>query len=316
MKATVFILVLSMILTGCNSASIGIIGGADGPTSIIVSKTDKNQQFGIEIYKKPVRMINVDGDLYYDSGLVSDNTPRCGVMDGSLKKTVNENEIPLKSGESNFKADGYQIGTSISKEVNIDGEWVIFKKYDTYGRTLEDLKYCYYIKGRLNNATVDSEIIVLTENKDITFNDVYGPLLSSSFSALKSVSKTLFNPLISDNWGITLFADNITPQGITLKIEQFGGNCSGELQTGLSYTLEKMADDYWQILETKNGEPLTWNSIACMIKKNDITEMNINWEYGYGKLEPGFYRLKKEIMDIRAPGDFDKETYEVDFTIE
>ena len=53
-----------------------------------------------------------------------------------------------------------------------------------------------------------------------------------------------------------------------------------------------------------------------MVKMNDITEMNINWEYAYGELKPGYYRLKKEFNDFREPGDFDKETYEVYFTIE
>ncbi len=117
-------------------------------------------------------------------------------------------------------------------------------------------------------------------------------------------------------WGITLQTENVTPKGLTLKIEQFGGNPSGELQTGAAYFLETTVNDEWQEVKTKTGQPLVWNAIAYMIKKNDITEMNIDWQYAYGELNPGFYRLKKEIMDFRAPGDFDTKTYEVYFTIE
>ena len=47
-------------------------------------------------------------------------------------KKFNENEIPLKGGEANFAADGYQHATSITKEVNVDGQWRIFKKYIFY----------------------------------------------------------------------------------------------------------------------------------------------------------------------------------------
>lgn len=151
---TISILLCGLLLTACDNASIGVIGGADGPTKIIVSETSGNVKgkFGEQLEKKEIRMFNVDGDLYYDSGLVSENNPRCGTMDGELKRTVPAIEIPLKSDEANFEIDGYQNATSITKEVNIDGQWVIFKKYDLYDHTLDGLKYCYYIKGHLNNA--------------------------------------------------------------------------------------------------------------------------------------------------------------------
>ncbi len=272
--------------------------------------------FGEQLEKRPVRMINVNGELYYDSGLVSDMTPRCGTLDGALKKTVKENEIPLKSGEANFEIDGYQSATSITKEVPIDGEWVIFKKYDTYGRTLDGLKYCYYIKGHLNNAAVDSEIIVLSAEEDVTFNDVYEPLLSSQATVEAGIGKTIHNPILHDKWGVYLYADDVTPTGLTLKIEQFGGNPSGSLEFGAAYTLEKTVDDEWQPVETITGDPLVWNMLGYSIKMNDVTEIKIDWQYGYGELKAGYYRLKKEIMDFRAAGDFDEETYTVYFTIE
>jgi len=312
------LIMCSLLLTACNNTSIGVIGGADGPTKIIVSENTGNVKgkFGEQLEKKEIRMFNVDGVLYYDSGLVSEMTPRCGTMDGELKMAVSSTEIPLKSGEANFEVDGYQNATSITKEVNVDGEWVIFKKYDLYDQTLDGLKYCYYIKGHLNNAAVDSEIIVLCEKEDITFNDVYEPLLSSQLNAGAENGKILHNRITTDKWGITLYADNVTPKGITLKIEQFGGDPSGTLEYGAAYILETTVNDEWQPVETITGEPLVWNMVAYGVKMNDIAEINIDFEYGYGELKPGFYRLKKEFMDFRAPGDFDKETYEVYFTIE
>jgi len=273
-------------------------------------------QFGEQLEKKEIRMFNVDGDLYYDSGLVSENTPRCGTMDGELKKTVPENEIPLKSGEANFDVDGYQNATSITKEVNIDGKWLIFRKYDLYDRTLDGLKYCYYIKGHLNNAAVDSEMIVLSDYANVTFNDIHDSLLSSQYPAGEQKGVTHFNYISSDKWGITLYADDVTPKGMTLKIEQLGGYPTGTLEYGADYILETTVNDEWQPVETVTGEPLVWNALAYSVKMNDISELNINWEYGYGELKPGYYRLKKEFMDFRDTGDYDKETYEVYFTIE
>jgi len=319
MKRTIVLTVAlsCLMLTACDNASIGEIGGADGPTQIIVGENDGTVkgQFGEQLEKKPVRMFNVDGVLYYDTGLINENTKKCGTMDGELKKTVNENEIPLKSGEANFDVEGYQHATSITKEINIDGKWAIFKKYDGIDSDAENLKYCYYIKGHLNNAAVDSEMIVLSEYEDVTFNDVYEPLLSSQYPA-NTKGKISYEFLNPDEWGIRLWADDVTPKGLTLKIEQSGGNPSGSLEYGADYTLETTINDEWQPVETITGEPLVWNAIGYAVKMNDITEMNINWEHGYGELKPGFYRLKKDFNDFRAPGDYDKKTYEVYFEID
>lgn len=120
----------------------------------------------------------------------------------------------------------------------------------------------------------------------------------------------------SDKWGLYLYAEDVTPKGLTLKIEQSGGNPSGSLEYGAAFTLETVVDNEWQPVETTTGEPLAWNMLGYSVKVNDITEMKIDWQYGYGELKPGLYRLKKEFMDFRAPGDFDQETYEVYFAIE
>lgn len=76
------------MLTACNDTSIGVIGGADGPTAILVGENNGTVKgrFGEQLEKRTVRMFNVDGELYYDSGPVSDMTPRCGNLDGNLKK--------------------------------------------------------------------------------------------------------------------------------------------------------------------------------------------------------------------------------------
>ena len=315
---TLTLIMCSLLLSACDNASIGVIGGADGPTEIVVGKikNENKGQFGEQLEKKEIRMFNVDGDLYYDSGLISENTPRCGVMDGELKKTVAENEIPKKSGEANFNVEGYQNATSITKEVNIDGQWIIFRKYETYDAVLDGMKYCHYIKGHLNNAAVDSKLIVLSSDKNVTFNDIYEPLLSSKQPANTDKGVTHFNYISADKWGITLYADDVTTKGMTLKIEQFGGSPTGTLEYGADYLLETTVNDEWQPVETVTGEPLVWNALAYSVKMNDISELNINWKYGYGELKPGYYRLKKEFMDFRATGDYDTETYEVYFNIE
>lgn len=313
------LLLCCLTLASCkDDATIGIIGGADGPTAILISDGKDNNvrmTFGEQYEKTTIRMFNVDGELYYDSGLVSDMTPRCGTLDGNLKKGVEENEIPHKSGEANFVADGYQSITSITKEVNIDGEWVIFRKYKNLPEDIDELKYCYYIKGHLNNAAIDSEIVVLTDSEDVTFNDVYEPLLSSQAPIGKDYCRASHNMINGDEWGLNISEENVTNTGMTLKFEQFGGAHTGQLQTGEWYKLETTVNDEWREVETVISD-YGFDDIAYLIKKNDITRLEVNWEWLYGELSPGFYRMSKEVMNFRGTGDYDKEIYLVHFTIE
>lgn len=117
-----------------------------------------------------------------------------------------------------------------------------------------------------------------------------------------------------DKWGITLRAENVTKSGMTLKIEQFGGNPDGVLETGEWFKLEKTVDDNWIPVETNPLIDYAWNAVAYEIKRNDITELQVEWKWLYGELEAGFYRLAKEIV-FKTAGSFDKDLYEVYFAV-
>ena len=59
-----------------------------------------------------------------------------------------------------------------------------------------------------------------------------------------------------------------------------------------------------------------WNAIAYLIPKDGTYEKEINWEWLYGKLPKGNYRIGKEIMDFRESGNFDKRIFYAYFEIE
>lgn len=118
-----------------------------------------------------------------------------------------------------------------------------------------------------------------------------------------------------DPWGIYLSAKDITPEGLTLLIEQKGGNPSGELQTGDWFKLEEKTEDGWAELSTNPLIDYAWHMVAYGIKKDDITELPVEWEWLYGYLGPGEYRLSKEIQDFRGAGDFDEKVYTYEFCL-
>ena len=122
------------------------------------------------------------------------------------------------------------------------------------------------------------------------------------------------NKVAEDKWGLTLCADDVTDSGLTLKFEHRGQELSGELSTGSWYNLEANFDGEWTLVEPL-VDNTTWTTMAYMIKQNDVTEFPVNWKNLYGRLKPGQYRLTKEVLYVRAPGDFDKDLYKVEFAV-
>lgn len=67
---------------------------------------------------------------------------------------------------------------------------------------------------------------------------------------------------------------------------------------GNPYYLEIKENGNWHKLETVNE--LLFTLPAYILKPNESKEIDINWEYGYGKLKEGAYRLVK---DVSRSGD-------------
>ena len=103
---TISILLCSLLLTACNSASIGVIGGADGPTSIIVSEknSDKTLTYTIEEYfrdnyvderKLPILDIHIENPfLSDDRTLILDDC-----IENSIELTIYEYYHSIMSGD-------------------------------------------------------------------------------------------------------------------------------------------------------------------------------------------------------------------------
>lgn len=120
-----------------------------------------------------------------------------------------------------------------------------------------------------------------------------------------------------DEWGLTLTAENVTPSGMTIVFNQMNGKQTGELQTGDWYALYTEENGEWKELPfiVEDDVNVGWNSVAYMIPKGGQVPFEVNWEWLYGKLIPGKYRINKEVMDFRDTGDFDKKIYSLEFIV-
>lgn len=124
--------------------------------------------------------------------------------------------------------------------------------------------------------------------------------------------------LVPDAWGLAFTAKDVTPTGCTVVFAQSGGDPAGELETGSYYELEQYKNGQWTAVKTlfPEDDPVQWTDEAWFIDSNDSVEFTENWEWLYGKLPAGKYRIGKEIMYFRKTADFDKKMYYAYFEIE
>ena len=81
-----------------------------------------------EVPSQPLaHMVMVDGEIYYETGLESPLSARCGTMDGEITSSVKENEVPNKNNESNFGVGyGYQYAGEGTIDIIINEKWMVF----------------------------------------------------------------------------------------------------------------------------------------------------------------------------------------------
>lgn len=120
--------------------------------------------------------------------------------------------------------------------------------------------------------------------------------------------------IFDDPWGITLTVEDITSTGLTIVCKQSGGKPTGRLQTGSWFILETWTkENGWQ--EVPLFMEVAWTEEAWSIPQNDSTLWEVNWEWLYGVVPSGKYRIGKRIMDFRSSGDFDNAVYYAEFII-
>lgn len=119
-------------------------------------------------------------------------------------------------------------------------------------------------------------------------------------------------------FGITLEVDNVTANGLTIVCKHSGGENVAELHTGSYYVIQKRGIMGWRDVEyvlSKDYDYVAWTDEAPLIQKEGITQWDVNWEWLYGKLSAGEYRIGKEIMNFRGTRDYDKEMVYAKFII-
>lgn len=168
----------------------------------------------------------------------------------------------------------------------------------------------YY--GLTNKTEADDAEYFISDNSSVNEENIS----VDSASSAEHIPEDIGFP----DWGLTLSVKNVTSTGLTLLVTQSGGEPTGTLQTGDPYRLICLMDGTWKTVEElplpEGVDGRAWNSIAYLLPKGETREFDVNWEWIFGELPSGTYRLIKEFMDFRKTADYDTFEYWVEFEIQ
>lgn len=257
-----------------------------------------------------IPMVMVNGELYLDTGYESNAIERYDGFDGEITSEVDGSEKPIVNDQSNFGTGfGYQYGsTEGTIEIYMNEKWRIF--------ATEEVRQELQFPEESNSDEI------------ITYNGKKYKKSELSDQTLKWLELSYEERMLScyypgdlktsgqPQWGITLTAENVTPTGLTIVCTQSDGEPTGELQTGSDYILEQLTEGAWKKVDYLSQEhEIAWTAEAYLIPTEDTVKWEVNWEWLYGELSAGQYRIGKGIMDFRESGDYDTAMHYAEFEI-
>ena len=129
-----------------------------------------------------------------------------------------------------------------------------------------------------------------------------------------SPAVTINVPGVNEELGITLTLKDMTRSGATVVCAQSGGESVKELFTGSYSIVERLTDGVWVEVEQVEFEgELAWTAEAWLVNLNGTTEWSVKWEWLYGQLPDGHYRIGKEFSNSVAPGKSEKAMIYTEF---
>ena len=108
--------------------------------------------------------------------------------------------------------------------------------------------------------------------------------------------------------GLTAEGHDVTSSGMTIRFTVWDpGLSAGDLQFSSEFELEKLEGNTWSPVPVIVEGDYAFTQEAHIISKDPDfsgTDCQVNWEWLYGKLSPGDYRIRMNVMDFRGTGDY------------
>ena len=145
-----------------------------------------------------------------------------------------------------------------------------------------------------------------------------GLTLLSGCDSDQSAESTDWEPTIYETVnnldGVTMIVKDgtVSSTGLTVIFEN---NSDKQCVYGEEFLLEKKVNGSWYQVPVALDGNYGFNSIGYDLDPSGNREMTIDWDWIYGSLDAGEYRIVKDILDVKKAGDYDKYSLTAEFTI-
>ena len=116
-------------------------------------------------------------------------------------------------------------------------------------------------------------------------------------------------------WGLTLTVTQAGPTGAAYVWEQDGTPLDRSPFTNEQYELERLEDGEWVPLPYQTDR-IVWGAAANFLPLNGSSTREVDWEWLYGSLGPGEYRLVTGVILPRGEGEAEGAWIGARFAIE
>lgn len=114
--------------------------------------------------------------------------------------------------------------------------------------------------------------------------------------------------------GVTMEVKEGTVSSTSLTV-MFKNNSKKQCIYGENFLLEKEINGGWYQVPVVKGANYGFNDIGYELASSEVKEWTVDWEWLYGNLDTGNYRIVKELLDDRNPGDYDEYNLTAEFTV-
>ena len=106
--------------------------------------------------------------------------------------------------------------------------------------------------------------------------------------------------------------ETVSPKGLTLVFENKSNN---HAIYGEYFLLEQKINDKWYEVPISINGDYGFNDIGYELNTGQSREYEMDWEWLYGSLETGDYRIIKDVSDFKETGDYHQHYLSAEFEI-
>ena len=127
------------------------------------------------------------------------------------------------------------------------------------------------------------------------------------------------------DWESTNYETVNTLDGVAMNVEEgtvsskgltitFENNTDKRCLYSEDFLLEKKIEGKWYQVPFVPGATYGFNEPGYEL--NSQSEWTVDWEWLYGSLDTGEYRIVKGVLDVRKPGDYDEYYLTAEFKLD